>query len=105
MSEKKWTPGPWEAICLLDFSDMTTIWPIEFGYVGDLPPNSLTDKEQALIHANAIMAAAAPELYEALEEAVDHMENLPLAGWPTEFNRDLLLTSCRAALSKARGKS
>lgn len=49
--------------------------------------------------ANARLIAAAPELLEALEQAVTSMQD---NGWP---NSHLAVRSARAAIAKARGES
>ncbi|MDR6430988.1 hypothetical protein [Brucella pseudogrignonensis] len=56
------------------------------------------DEAIAIQNANACLAAAAPELYEALEYALNEVS-------AEKYLRDNrhLLTLCRAALAKARG--
>lgn len=58
MSEKKWTPGPWT----LDTSEK---WPQV--YANETVISSSTERIE-----DAHLIAAAPDLYEALEELLEH---------------------------------
>jgi len=88
MTKRKWTPGPWEADGeFVDGADGSAIY-TALGYDPDNVP--LHDEIQK---ANASLIAAAPDLYEALEGAVEAME---AAGMSCHDER--------AAIAKARGE-
>lgn len=102
MKERNWTPGPWVAQrnprfeCLEVFSgrsriaDINDVSDVTFG-----PP-----KNEAI--ANAHLIAAAPDLYEALEDLWTWVHN-----WGPEFMDDdeFDRSTYEAALAKARGES
>lgn len=102
-NETKWTPGPWHVGRTV--GGMLIVRPVDKrrGTVA-----ALTD-ETALVYgewaqrdytnaeANANLIAAAPKLYEALCECLEHME------WSTEQGRQAC-EKARAALAKARGE-
>ena len=117
MSEKKWTPGPWMV--------RTTEGPNAgdgFDVLGSCV-SSLTwiepDDNQDHAQANAHLIAAAPDLYEALEMALDRMESDwkdidfewgPMGDGFGDLEGDIAKGNCpeivaaRSALAKARGE-
>ena len=112
MSEKKWTPGPWE-VKIPKRPSMTKRPSIEIdgkcSFVADFWGSCENAK------ANAILASTAPELYDALENALQKMEQMEeqIEGeWGMgkslerlekdgELSEEIL--QARAALAKARG--
>ena len=74
--ETKWTSGPWDTDTGGDVTDINGV--------------TLLRREDSF--ADAELAAAAPELYEALEYLVDLLDGNPGLG------------PARAALAKARGE-
>lgn len=92
MSEKKWTKGPWiyhtdgDRAVYSGYADMPVIC--------QSPISKQYNKEW---HANAHLIAAAPELYEALEEA------LLLVDMSTSYRRVDIAQQARKVLAKARG--
>lgn len=106
--DAKWTPGPWE-------------WHSKAAENGDNDGSVLAGVESGRAicickapryarmlqwQPNARLIAAAPELYEALESALDIMEATGCA-WsdPMGYEENPAYTSARAALAKARGES
>ncbi len=95
-----WTPGPWAATAERIVSEYHE----PFGIVSPAPRYGAEDicgtfHEQA----DATLAAAAPELYEALEmlvNAVDDAEGVECRALVAFVELDV----CRAALAKARGE-
>lgn len=95
MSDTKFTPGPWTAeaenvhvgcvaICHGDADTWFEIWSENWG-------DGVDQK------ANANLIAAAPELYEALEQAVTLMQD---SGYQ---NSHVAVRAGKAALAKVRG--
>ncbi len=108
MSETKFTPGPWYASDL--FVDSVGGNGRPSLEICDLH-NSLFGKE---VPANAHLIAAAPELYEALEETLAVIEDY--LSWSEDarvmgemeinaFQSDGRIEVVRAALAKARGET
>lgn len=85
----KYTPGPWEAYCRPELECRYQISSEQGGVIGFM------NKEQ-----DALLAATAPELLEALESALDTLFNQ--CGLEHDCE---LITDIRAAIAKARGKS
>lgn len=92
MSENKWTPGPWMWDGnVWDYDkENEAPWLVAEGHspviTGDLHCSE----------ANADLIAAAPDLYAALEDALQYLQHhLP----------DEVLAPHRAALAKARGEA
>ena len=95
MTKAKHTPGPWWA----DFDGENTFDGVEIQQVGRLHyvpvanvPVDYTDREER--EANARLIAAAPDLLDALEEAV------------SQHGHGLVnLDAARTALAKAKGET
>lgn len=109
MSEPKWTAGPWHAAVSMRDADIVGPKGEDIGYVNS---SDGADEPTSYPHeANARLIAAAPELYDALQEAIDLIKGmligarllrgetgtLPVA--PTEQT-----TRFRALLARARGE-
>jgi len=109
MNETKFTPGPWKAI-----RD-----PLHYGSLSTVYAGSTEEKAgigaQMLVQvggwsnpteqeANAHLIAAAPELYEALEEIIQDVQQTS-TGDITGTGCWEALDKARAALAKARGEA
>ena len=99
MAKAKHTPGPWWA----DFDGENTFDGVEIQQVGRLHyvpvanvPVDYTDREER--EANARLIAAAPDLLEALDEAIEWDSHDDM-GWPA-----LWLEKAETAIAKAKGK-
>jgi len=106
MSETKFTPGPWYLCERGDYDD--------FGgnsrVILSEPPNGDNPYRLAAVHtgslydepgdANALLMAAAPDLYEALAAIVDHETNKR-----DFFTWGKKVDAATAALKKARGET
>lgn len=107
MADTKFTPGPWEAAQADSPKYMSAV---HFLYANKgIGTVALVGKDHAIVgdadldvqNANANLIAAAPELYAALERAVD-----ALASLRGELEPPLTqVVRGRAALAKARGES
>jgi len=118
MSEPKWTPGPWRAVCPLNARypgvDAANQSLIIYGNnatdYGSFPGIWGADRAEA--KANAHLIAAAPELYEALSETLEYVHDIltgPImraAGvqWPEGGPNGPVIQRAVAALAKARGE-
>ena len=95
MSETKFTPGPWYA---------------DGVYVCDSDDNNICDLEQENWEPNSYLIAAAPDLYEALEEVLlaERFSNRPpVTVYQAEEKLDRIkyaVNKAEAALAKARGE-
>ena len=93
MQTPKFTPGPWIAAD----GDSTSIFIYddkgEDGYLGALATVEHADPDQ--LAGNAALIAAAPDLYAALEWAMQHVKR-PLKPCPKQVSFD----KARAALAK-----
>ena len=116
MSETKWTPGPWvwRSISMNDgnYGVSAVSVPIVIASVhnaasfGDMIAGALKrgggelrQDDNATQRANARLIAAAPELYEALDQILDDMGNDGLSCCQAAKDQ------ARAALAKARGET
>ena len=102
MSERKWTPGPWVAKSVVENgewmgvavqadSDVEILW-----FENDPEPDD----------ANAHLIAAAPDLYEALEQARDTiLELINARNSEAEGSDEDWVGGINAALAKARGEA
>ena len=103
MSERKWTPGPWK---WADDRDKTGLIYLTGVLIAEHTDG--TPWGDDMDRANAHLIAAAPELYEALEEIRDMLWSRPdisdrlrpLMGFAEEATNQ----KARAALAKARGE-
>jgi hypothetical protein len=93
MSQLKATPGPWKRV-LNKFGESVLVQPATDRTLFLLDDGETTDWDADETEANARLIAAAPELYEALQEAVVYSE----AEFPWTVR-------ARAALAKARGEA
>lgn len=92
MSEKKWTPGPW----VFDGTGPHNVFGCDISNsLGDSIAGSWHGRDE-VAKANAHLIAAAPELYDALEEM------LRIVGG---YEYPETAKMARAALTKARGES
>ena len=90
MSESKHTQGPWET------KQSTFVHSKRGEFVADCSYPAASDQSE--FSANARLIAAAPELLEALEEAIIEFEGLPHSlGYESTH-----LYKWRAAIAKAR---
>ena len=107
----KWTPGPWQlqwlsdpyALAIVENSRHGSTRPIEYRSWGDASDRPLSKRLIAEfpmlrtnreVQANATLAAAAPDLYAALEAFTDGITR----------DRTNRMAKARAALAKARGE-
>jgi len=90
----KWTPGPW--VAALDHNSRPIVWGPGTWQIADC-----WHTPDGKGWANARLIAAAPELYEALEE-MTALASGPTGGVSAQMKRDIL-AKARAALAKARG--
>lgn len=76
MSERKWTPGPWVAVRNSAYWEVNPANGAGDGDVpftiGDVCASSPGNADGGLQKANAHLIAAAPDLYDALQEMVDY---------------------------------
>jgi hypothetical protein len=94
MSAPKFTPGPWK-FSIGGTGDFPT-WGV---HIGPTLLHLRPGFPMEVMDANARLIAAAPELYAALEGALDCLSSFPGVG--SEQAR----ASAEAALAKARGES
>ncbi len=99
MSETKWTPGPYA----VDPNDATVVTADNDGLI--VCETGYEDRDFDEQKANAILFAAAPELYGTLEKLTDRfIEAAVLAGTDREF-AEIAVQYERSILKKARGES
>ena len=106
----KWTPGPWSLLVEQSYRSECTVATIE-QEGEDLPYRGMIARLQSAEHidgiaadeltANAHLIAAAPDLYVALEKALNFITNTE-----SEMGKTLPCgDAARAALAKARGEA
>lgn len=106
MTDRAWTPGPWR-VCENNSHSMDEC---NLSICGDIfILADISGPMYAHCEPNAHLIAAAPDLYEALEAARQHVlwiceENERLNKNPSELDRADLV-KIDAALAKARGQS
>ena len=95
MTERKWTPGPWEADgCFIDANRCM-----------EQVCNTLSSVNGRNF-ADARLIAAAPDLYEALESAEESIATfMGVHGYPMDSGAGDILRQVSAALAKARGET
>lgn len=99
MADAKFTPGPWTAVRVAS-GDYRIQYNTRGNWLGLIYQD---DENPDRVKADADVAAAAPELYEALELLVDYAEG---SEDPELFEEEhLRLNKARAALAKARGET
>lgn len=110
MSETRWTPGPWtletayrdeDLLSVVYVSEDNQEFPIAEEVGGRRHGADFEDESECV--ANAHLIAAAPELYEALEECkrvLSDLQSTQLEGTRTRAAWE----KARAALAKARGE-
>ncbi len=116
---KKYTPGPWSAVLLNDESDQSYVemHETEFGDAdmciasACIFASPLSSEIQERMHANITLAAAAPDLFEALELIIPLAKAAYINAPPEEGNykgakktRDRWIEVAEAALAKAKGE-
>lgn len=105
MSELKFTPGPWQSVNATDvFTPLAAKTrsgkkaPKDDGWhIADCQP-AFSDMPHSEMRANAALIAAAPELYEALENASTMLRRVELES-SDEYQ------AAMRVLAKARGES
>lgn len=120
MSEARFTPGPWAipithkkiegGIDLRRFDDTATAPFVPVGACGCCDSPWMAGKDRETCEADAALIAAAPDLYAALEDALEQM----IAYWQdiedefgpggTAQDDTPAIRNARAALAKARGE-
>jgi len=98
------TPGPWE---VNPFNAQVDAMPVE-------PKHSIApvcqllwptqERSEAETEANAHLIAAAPDMYEALSEAKEWIENSVPPIWGEGSKKGMLLAKIASALAKAEGR-
>lgn len=103
MADKtKWTPGPW---CVArDGNAQANVYGADGFWVALLPHQCITSIEEQQEH-HAALIAAAPDLYEALEDARRYVSGAYECAFPDEQENERVLDAVDAALAKARGES
>jgi hypothetical protein len=96
-ADKRWTPGPWEFWGANVMVGRRTLF----------TSPAADHHDECETCANAHLAAAAPELYDALEELHAEVERIALLKNIGHEGSNLLevIVSARVALAKARGES
>ncbi len=103
MAEPKWTKGPWRLGDDALHGKALTIWAAQPGvcitsvFDASMGPDAPPMREAL---ANARLAAAAPELYDALERIL----RMPINGVPLRDWEDYNIKEALGILAKARGK-
>lgn len=93
MSEPKFTPGPWKLVARRDYCDEFECW---------LHPINLHIHDK-ISDADVHLIAAAPELYEALEDMHRTQLNNNRHD-PDDYENTEQCLRVKAALAKARGE-
>lgn len=94
MAGVKHTPGPWRADGPDWAGDFNILHPADSLAIGAVVANLRPPEE---VEANAMMAAAAPEMFDALKVAEEYLNTIALSKGPIEE-----LSTIRAALAKAQ---
>lgn len=102
MSEAKFTPGPWEWV--KSKNDNWSSYDLSPGILTKDTADGTTFGDE-IDRANASLIAAAPDLYEALEAAIEEINHLrKFAGDNGAMIDDTDFVEGIAALAKARGE-
>lgn len=96
MTKRPWTPGPW--FSLRYASGRGEDWGIGIpsgdGYIAVARVHRVAQRDTAHEVANARLIAAAPELYEALDDLVNYLSNTAHHNaLPVAFARGVLRTA------------
>lgn len=102
MNKPAWTPGPWRHED--DEPPRGQGWRVfnKDGYDFALVYASADKRTASQAEANASLITAAPDLYEALDEAINYLA--VYAATIRDEKASALLNKCTAALSRARGE-
>lgn len=110
MSKPAWTPGPWrvedplgpDILSIVSNPDGAVY---EWGHVAQISisPEDDTDIPATEAKANAHLIAAAPKLYEALDEAINYLA--VYASTMHDGKAAALLNKCTAAMADATGET
>jgi len=98
MPETKWTPGPW-------FFEPARPFDIhhQYGYIYSIQPNgereAIANTGHVASNLNGPMMAAAPDLYQALEDCLMQLQFIA-----EEYQLQEICERARVALAKARGE-
>ena len=112
MSAPQFTPGPWlldgQTAYALDESGNCNRFSVRpqggFVFRSASPDDDGTRTSEAELSADAYLIAAAPELYEAAERALESMECAGIVHIGDLFAGAPVLATLKAALAKARGE-
>lgn len=91
--ERKFTKGPWEVSPDMQWNNGAKVYEINYGEYGEVVAESVYEKE------DANLIAAAPDLYEALEEMVNRFVH-----YAETYNDIKAIAQGREALKKAKGE-
>lgn len=98
----RFTPGPWKHDQGYVFSGDGLWHGDEHGWIVARIARHNGEGDSEIDRANAVLIAAAPELYEALQELADLQNGPPLIKDEDDWNAAMAATW--AALAKARGE-
>jgi hypothetical protein len=107
MNKTKFTPGPWVLVVQDDSDIANTIFAVSQLKDGRIAAEDWDYNicsiglDQKNVEANARLIAAAPDLYEALEDL--SINDFGSNGWTNSMDR--IAIRARAALAKARGEA
>lgn len=97
MSNKKWTPGPWGAD---DNHGKLYIEPLH----SKEPVAIVCKKSHEELYANARIISSAPDMYEALEYAVEVLRDVAKVSGLTHSDAQSCADAAYAIICKARGE-
>ena len=99
MAETKFTPGPWELVSLSGYGNPFSL---RMPYIADMakPDQTHYGVQSIRRREDAYLIAAAPELYEALEETERYFSDAD----GLDEDEYIYRHRVRAALAKARGE-
>lgn len=104
-NENKWTPTPWNTSYWIEqpnnrHKPMVVAGGVTIAIMHPAPVCQMSECE-----ANAHLIAAAPELYEALEWAMNFVDQVRVENpAPKGGGEDIAYEEARAAIAKARGE-
>jgi hypothetical protein len=104
------TPAPWKSIVLIDpyaiairSNPAGDPLPLNHTLIAEFPMYEKGVITPRIQEANAQLCIKAPELYRALEEALEFLEETALADFPAAARRRML-SGWRQTLAEARGE-